>query len=107
MSKSGNYGLGIACVVFLIIAGWYASTVIGDMTSYADWDKPAEVAKMIKGCVYGGIGFLLALGVNFFEIVRPLFALVPGMGKFLPAQENSVSDLKRAELAAADDKVGV
>jgi hypothetical protein len=104
VSNKTNYGLGVACVVFLIIAGWYVSSVMADLSSYSDWDKPAEVAKVIKGGVYGGIGFLLALGVNVFDILRPVLAFVPGMNKFLPAAPETVSDEKRADL---NSKVGV
>jgi hypothetical protein len=82
VSNKTNYGLGVACVVFLIIAGWYASSVMGDLSSYNDWDKPAQMAKMIKGCVYGGIGFLLALGVNFLDIVRPVLVFVPALSRY-------------------------
>lgn len=104
VSKGTNYGIGVACIVFLVIAGWYGSSVLSDMTSYADWDKPAEAAKMIKGGVYGGIGFLLALGVNVFDILRPVLALVPGMDRFVPASPDTVSDEKRADL---NQKAGV
>lgn len=91
VSNKTNYGLGVACVVFLIIAGWYASSVMGDLSTYNDWNKPAQMAKMIKGCVYGGIGFLLALGVNFLDIVRPVLALVPGLNQFAKVTESQDS----------------
>lgn len=91
VSNRTNYGLGVACIVFLIIAGWYGSSVIGDMSSYNDWDKPAQMAKMIKGCVYGGIGFLLALGVNFIDIVRPVLVFVPVLSRFAKEPESQDS----------------
>lgn len=79
VNRGTNYGIGVACVVFLIIAGWYGQSVLSDLSSYNDWDKPAEVAKLLKGGVWGGVGFLLALGVNFFDIVRPVIAVIPGL----------------------------
>lgn len=82
VSKNTNYGIGVACVVFLVIAAWYGSSVLSDLGSWNDWDKPAEVAKMWKGIAYGGVGFLLAMGVNLFEILRPVLSLVPGLSQF-------------------------
>lgn len=104
VSRNTNYGIGVACIVFLVIAAWFGLPVLSDMASYADWDKPAEIAKLREALVFGGVGFLLSLGVNIFDIVRPVLSLVPGMDRFLPVAADTVSDEKRADL---NQKAGV
>lgn len=88
----------VACLVFLIVAGWYGQQVVADLSSWNDWDKPAEVAKMWKGAIFGLVGFLCALGVDVKGLLGPFGAFLPG------GAPQIVSDQKRAEL---QDKVGV
>ena len=75
---SRNHLFGVACLVFLIVAGWYVSGVVGDLNSWNAWDQPAEVAKLIKAGVFGLVAFALALGIDLKSLLGPLGAFLPG-----------------------------
>lgn len=85
VSKNTNYGIFVACLVALLAAVWFGFPVLADLQSWNDWDKPAEVAKLRYAIGASIVAGLLALGVNVFELLRPVLALVPGFEKYLPA----------------------
>lgn len=67
-------------VVFLVgLAAllWYLSSVVGDMQSFNDWDKPAEVAKLIKAFAAMVAAMLAALGVNVRDLIGSFTASTP------------------------------
>ena len=48
-----NVSLLVIVGVFLLVSGWYAQSVVADMTSFNDWDKPKEVAALWRAGLFG------------------------------------------------------
>jgi hypothetical protein len=93
-STSTNRSVAVAFLIFLIVAGWYGSNVVGDLSSFNDWDKPAEIAKMWKGAVFGLIAFLLALGVDVKSLLGPFGAFLPGTTTTVTQASSTMTETK-------------
>lgn len=93
-----NKSLLVACVVFLIVAGWYGSNVASDLGTWNDWDKPAQVAKLWKAIIFGLMAFLVALGVDIKSLLGPFGALLPGTTA-------TVTEVKVTETKVEKEKV--
>jgi hypothetical protein len=77
-STTANRSTAVACLVFLIVAGWYGQSIVADFSTWNDWDKPAEIAKMWKGAIFGMVAFLIALGVDVKSLLGPFGTFIPG-----------------------------
>lgn len=85
-----NKSLLVACAVFLVVSGWYGSSVLSDLGSWNDWDKPAQIAKLWKAGIFGIVGFLLALGVDVKSLLGPFGQFLPGT---TPAETKGVKEV--------------
>lgn len=72
-----NKAFGTAFLIFLIVAGWYASSVIGDLNSWSAWDQPAEFAKLLKAVLFGLGAMAMALGIDLKSMLGPLGSFLP------------------------------
>jgi hypothetical protein len=86
-----NGSVLVACVVFLVVSGWYGSSVLSDLGSWNDWDKPAQVAKLWKAGIFGLVGFLLALGVDIRSLLGPFGSFLPGLPQTPAAPDEAPS----------------
>lgn len=94
-----NKSFLVAGLAFLLVSGWYGQSVLSDMQSFNDWDKPKEVAALWRAGLFGLAAAACAAGLDLRTLLGPFGSFLPG-----GSSQNVVSDQKRAEL---NEKVGV
>lgn len=96
-SKTKQNIFAAAILVGAIVTLYYLSSVIGDLNSWNDWNKPVEVSKLIRCIVFGLIAFAGAIGINPKDFI---YQFLPSSSELQVSQEkiNSINSSSKEEL---------
>lgn len=79
-NTTANRSIAVAGAISIMVGLYLFGGILGDMSSFNDWDKPAEVKRGLEAGALVIGAFLLAMGVDVKALLGPFGSLLPGGG---------------------------